>query len=590
MGVIAQTIGYNEPMHYLLSFWSHDGATHISNGIDFDSTASNPTLKIHDCRLRLNTILHELTFEVDNSAGDVPTNCFEPGNIVYMSVWKNSSFKETVNSWPFTGYIDFPSEDRYGYQGHKFRVRAYEMRQAIYDSNVTFVKNAPADALDNPTSNNAKKFEMWRLVKDLLTNKEYTLLNEDTVAERLVNFDVDSGISKDVNIIFPRPRIRNQSAGVGIDEWAELIGFNWYLKYPNGNPRLMLKYPNQEYVPIVMKTGETKDINVDIAEKTSYITDPIQKISSSSQEGNVASVLSAISKISNLTLDSNTVNTTSTAMNFKAIAQPFHTNETNFTELVLTMSKFGEPESPKNRVNGSIFIAIDGKPGAKVLDFQIPLSSIEEFPTNITVDLTAVKILAEAGGFTDFFIVVYQRSGKKGDPNNDTEHGVRWHRDNSTDGGSLIAQEGDREKYATLVWKPHGPKYVFAIRSSINRLFVATNQELVAKIGKKEPPSLDFSFIEDINTAQRYLSFILYYASLYKVPIPLTVTVPNDFLFEPYQIIGNVFDSRIFPDNIDLEIQEVEYDFARNTNECTINTVALIDRNFPRTFGCTNIV
>lgn len=568
----------------------------------FISDDPRPPIFINNAVLKLNTIMHSLDFEVDNSDGLAPVEWFEPGNLVTCEVWKNG-FLEDIDNYLFIGQIDFPNELRVGYEAHTYKVSVVEIKQTIYDSNVTFIRNAPVDTLGEVLTNNATSFRIWRLIKDLFTNKQYTLLKDDRLQDRFPSgwFDTSySGLSQAVDIIFPRPRIKNNSAGAGIDEWAELIGFNFYFDYPDGIITPVLRWPQEEYVKIVLKAGDTKDPTTDDADLTAYITEDIVKESSSSQEGNFANMVSAISKIDNLIMAQKTINSNSTLMNFKAIAQPFTTQETDFTELQVMLSKQGDPQSPQERFNGAIFVNVGNKPVGKVLDFEIPLSDIDDVPTNIMVDLTERRrYMKNLGGQTNFYIVFYQRSnGNKADgtpdgngsPNNNTNHGVRVHRDNATNGGSLIAEGGDKNAHTALVWKPHGPNYVFVIKSSINRLFVSANQESIIKVGKKEPQSLDFGFIEDVNTAQRYLSSILYFAVLYKMQIPLKVTVPNNFLFKPYMKIPGVMVNKIFPGGIDLEIQEVEYKFADNNNECSITCMAMVDEEFPSTFGCENLV
>lgn len=558
---------------------------------DFASNDPDPPLFIHDCVLKLNTVMHQLDFEVDNSDGLAPASWFSKGNLVFIRVWKNGS--PTSSNYLFAGFIDYPNENRKGFLGHKFRVTCYEVKQALYDSNVTFIKNAPLDELGNPQTLRAKNYRIWRLVKDLLSNDAYTLLGDDALQDRIPFFDKTySGLKQNVDLIFPRPRIKGQSAGTGLDEWSEIIGFNWYFDYSNsGNPSFQLKWPQDETQQIVLKAGDTKDINNDDVLYTSYITEDFDKESSTSQEDNFANVISAVSKIQNLIMAQSKTDSSSTLMDFKAIAMPFTTQETNFTELELMMSKQGDPSSPKNRVNGAIYVNVGNKPVGKVLDFEIPLSDIEDTPTIVNVDLSQRKRFMEnLGGQTNFYWVIYQRSGKSGDPNHNQTDGVRLHRDNSTTGASLIAENGDKDQHDKLVWKTHGPNYVFTLKSTINRLFVSTNQESVLEVGKKEPQSLDFGFIEDVNTAQRYNSSILYYASLLKLLIPLKVTVPNDFLFKPYMRIPGVTVNKIFPGGVDLEIQEVEYNFAENTNECAISCLGLIDEGFPTSFGCTNLV
>ena len=570
--------------------------------LGFMSDDPNPPIFVNNAVLKMNTIMHSLDFEVDNSDGLAPVEWFEPGNLVSIEVWKNGFLKD-IDNYLFIGQIDFPNELRVGYEAHTYKVSVVEIKQVIYDSNVTLIRNAPVDTFGEVLTNNATQFRIWRLIKDLFTNKQYTLLRDDRLQDRFPSgwFDTSyAGLSQAVDIIFPRPRIKNNSAGSGIDEWSELVGFNFYFDYPLGKITPILRWPQEEYAKIVLKAGDTKDPLTDDADLTSYITEDIVKESSSSQEENFANIVSAISKIDNLIMAQKTINSNSTLMNFKAIAQPFTTQETDFTELQVMLSKQGDPSSPEERFNGAIFVNVGNKPVGKVLDFEIPLSDIDAEPTNVMVDLTERRrFMKNLGGQTNFYIVWYQRSnGNKadgtpdgnGNPNNNTNHGVRVHRDNATNGGSLIAESGDKNAHTSLVWKTHGPNYCFVLKSSINRLFVSSNQESIQKIGKKEPQSLDFGFIEDVNTAQRYLSSILYFSVLYKMQIPLKVTVPNNFLFKPYQKIPGVMVNKIFPGGIDLEIQEVEYHFADNTNECSITCMAMVDEEFPTTFGCTNLV
>jgi len=559
-------------------------------GFFFDSDSPDPEFQIHDCVLKLNTFMHELTFTIDNSAGNIDSKMIQPGNVVYIQVWKNSEFKADSKSWCFTGEIDFPSEGRKGFEAHEYKVRVIELKDIFYNSNLNFKRTAPVDELGKVQTATASKFEVWKIIKDMVDNKRWSLLGDASIKSRIPFLDTDTLVDKEVKIIYPRARFIDTSAGTALDELADLIGFNWYLDYIDGVPFLVIKYPYQDFQKIVLKAGDTKDISGDAIDTTSYITEIINKSSSSRMDANVATRITAVSKIENFPIALKNKNVASTGLNRKAIAQPFTALETNFSEIQLTLSKIGDPTSPQERVNGRIYVNVNNKPVGRVLDFEISLSDIEETPTNVTVDLQDNKRqIKSLVGISNYYIVLYQRSGITGDPNDDVNNMIRWHRDTATNGGSLQAAEGDRALHDKLVWKADGPNYMFSIKSNLNRRFIAQNQEMIKKIGYLEPPSIDFGFIEDVNTAQRYLASILYYASLYKVPIPLKVTMPNNFLFKPYMTIPGVTVNKIFPFGIDLEIQEVEYNFAENTNECSLVCLAHIDENFPNTFGCVNL-
>lgn len=580
-----KSVTYDRPIIYKMTIRSRDGKTTYQT---FTSTDTNPTIFISKTRCKLNTILSNLTFTVDNSDGSVNPTHIKYGNEILLQIAKDPAFFSDPNSYAFIGNIDYPDVEREGFQLHQFNVNAYESKKIFYDSLIDFNKSAPVTALDNPTTTTAKKFQINNLIKDALSNRLYTLLGEDSIQERFTSLALDN-ISDDVNIIYPRPRFKKVPSGTMLDDLADIIGFNWYLTYQGGTKHFNLKYPTEEAIPIRMISGKEKDINTDLAASTSYIVDPFRLESSASQEANFATRLSAVSQISPLVVASQTTNLSSTTLNAKAIATPFNTIETNFTILNLTLSKQGEPESPKNRVNGSIFLNVSNKPQGKVLDFAVDMDDIESKPTNVTIDLTEEKRFIEnLAGFADFYIVLYQRSAKKGDPDPDATNTIRWHRDLSTAGGSLITTSfgGEREKYLQFVWQTHGPKYCFSLSSAVNRVLVNTNYNMLPLVGKIEPTPLDFSFISDVQTGIRYLSAIMYYAALFKVPVPLQVTLPDNFLFRPYQIIPNVTEEKTMPQGIPLEIQEVEYDFANNNNQVHLQCLGLIDDGFPTTWDC----
>jgi len=576
-------VDYDEPMKWRLRLRDfNEDVTYAT----IRSTNTNPALYIQNMRANLNTTMSEVTFDVDNSAGDVDLNWLKAGNTITLQAAKQESYFDNPNSYIFIGNIDYPSRDSHGYQGDTIHVKAISIKQIVYDTQCHIVKSAPIVNIDDeePVPANSTKFQVYKIIEDMINQKKWTILGDASLKER---GHFTSTISPAINTFWPKVSFVGISFGVAFDTLADTIGFYWDIDPTSGNRDIYAKFPSESAVPIQIKTGDNKSITNDDKYRTSYIVEEYRLESTSGLQGNVASRLNALTRIASKSVAGQGSNVTSTSTTNKAIAMPFHAEETDFTTIALILSKIGDPQSPNDRLNCWIVLKRDGKPGPKVLEFAIDLSSIDASPTNIFVDLTDIKRkITNVSGEEDFYIVVFQRSGLKGSANLDEANTIRWHSNAATDAGSFVAEGGEHENYNNFVWKESGRGFCFNIWSSINRLYSITNYSLAEQIGLREPEIIDFRFIEDVNLAIKYLSSISAYSSYFKAPISLKVSLPNDFLFKPYQTIPAV-STKIFPNAMDLELQEVNYDFHENSNQCcSLMGVGLVNAGFPTQWPC----
>jgi len=527
--------------------------------------------------------MSSLEFTVEDNSQVIDTTKLKAGALVTCQVCKDVAFYSNPLSYALVGYIDYPSPDRPQTSELFYQVRVIEAKKGMYDSQMEFRRSAPIVSIDNPNNSRSREFMTRVHLADLVSKKKYTILNDQSVKDRW-GYTLD--ISTNLSIIIPKLNYIDQSAGVIYDDIVDLVSAVWGMKYDGGAKIIWADYPSNTLQKVIIKSSDQKSPNDDPA-KTSYIVSGFGLPSSSSQTANFASRIFARTKIDKKSVANGGTNRASTLLTSLAIAQPFTTNETRFNGISFIASKVGNPESPKDRINGAIFLDNGGKPeGPRIASFNVPLDEINSDPTTIFVDIEEKRTRFLTG--INYWLVWYQRSGTTGDPNNDVNNAIRIHRDINTDGGSLTAQGGDRADHENhkLVWKTHGPTYVFNVYSTLNRLFAVTNYSAVADVGLIEPPPLDISEIDDVNLANRYTGNILYLSSLFSADVDMIVTNPDSYVFRPNTQVM-IFDTLAAPNGIKFFINSVEYDFTQNNNEVRLTGTTFLDYGFPASWPCT---
>jgi len=149
------------------------------------------------------------------------------------------------------------------------------------------------------------------------------------------------------------------------------------------------------------------------------------------------------------------------------------------------------------------------------------------------------------------------------DPNHSTEHEVYWHHNNIQNTAqayySATTSEGDFDKKDTYIWNSvnTGPLYRISIYSDIRRLFARTNSRAKNTIRLREN-LINTDFLSDPSETMRYLSLVLSQSSKGRRAIgDIRSTVPNDFLFRPYQGIN--FTDTLSGIDDTLQIQRARY-------------------------------
>jgi hypothetical protein len=406
---------------------------------------------------------------------------------------------------------------------------------------------------------NNPNYSIGQLIRDMINTRKARPLNREDI-EGLTNViaktiqDGGDMAGQLDSIYFPVVNEVLTTIWDFIDRMAAISGAPWDIKTRKRSDgsfwdSLSMKFPSQSATAVNIKTSDIGSENDD-PDATSYVKGPFEIEYNSSLDAGVATRLYTVTTIEKQEILRNSVNNGSTTLTSRAIAQqiPIENDQRRITGFEFIMSKFGQPESRKNRINCDIVMdnSANQPTGTVLSTFKIDLDDLNTGPHFIHVDDVDLKIRFLEGS-NKIWVRMFQRSGTDSDPNMDVANTVSWHHNGvfgltqpaysaiSTTGG------GDYDTRATAIWAPTnlGPTYTHVLYSKINRLQARTSPEAAKVLRYKEQP-IDSSFLSsDYQTINRYLSLILAQKAKNRCTIEsLTCTVPNHFLFEPYQFVN----------------------------------------------------
>lgn len=336
------------------------------------------------------------------------------------------------------------------------------------------------------------------------------------------------------------------------DRLAALEGCNWYIDYKGGIETLTAKNPTKNHNGKLIKSGDLRSPS-DRADRISYIKDAFNITDDASSNAGVKTRLYTTQVIENEIIKESLGNEGRTTLNKRFIAQQVEikNDQRRMTNLKINMERIGEPTSPKDRVNGFIILDDDNTPTGQILGkFYIDISSVDRSDKGTVVEISDIDIKTRflEGGVSKIWIVFTDRSGIKGDVEDDPDNTMAWHHDGKTNTAHVAgtysatapANENDRDDPTDADWtiSTNGPQYYYSIQSTIKRLLARTNATAAQKLRYKEA-FIDSSFLKTPQSANRFLALNLNPMSKIRRTINnLTVTVPNNFIYRPYEYVS----------------------------------------------------
>lgn len=457
------------------------------------------------------------------------------------------------------GYGDIFAIDRPGTNAQYYRLNGMGSRDWLYKLYINrreTYRRTESDAKIYNILDNAFSKRLWRPLKTY-----------DESIQTITG--MEKNISNKVNTIYTRVDETFTYFGDLCDKLLEIDGGVWFVDYSPGYEVFTITRSADLLTNIIIKSGDLQDRTNDDPLTTSYIKNAfIIEDNATSQSGTANRLLTTtIQDEAEVFEIGPTVG--ATAVNNKALGQQIiiDNDARRIVSMDLSLSKEGEPESPNSRVNGDIVLD-DGnnKPSnikGNILDeFHIPLSSIKHNPEKIRVslDISAKKLdVAQS----KLWVRLFQRSGITGDPTDDPDNTVKWHHNgvfNTTQPYySAQAPGGDTSDKSSLSWSStnQGPMFRIILYSDIRRLFARTNSKSATDIRLREQ-FIPTDFLDDPNEVNRYLSLSLYkWAKARRGISDIRVTVPNNFIFRPYQQVS--FNDGLSQTSQVLQVQGVTY-------------------------------
>ena len=429
--------------------------------------------------------------------------------------------------------------------------------------------------------------KIYNIVDNALTKRKWRPFKEHDISIQDITGWSRDGISTKVNTTLTVIDDAFVYFSDFLNKLCAISGAVWFIDISGGNEVFTLTYNTDLHTGVSIKSGDLKTVS-DNADTTAYIKKAWSIEDNSSSEAGEATRLITTNVIDKQEVFHQAADNGRTNTTFKAIAQQVQIdNDARRIESIeLTVDKLGEPDSPKGRLNGDIVLDVGNKPTGTILDeFHIDLGQIESSKKDIEVevDIDPDKLdVAQA----KFWVRIFQRSNEEdingdpdgnGNPNQGTSHTVRWYHNNIFNTTqpyySATAPEGDADKKSSLAWNVtnQGPLYTVNVYSNIRRSLGRTNSHAKRTVGLREV-FIDTSFLEDPQDIMRFLSLNLSHTSKPKRSIgEFNVTVPNNFLFRPYQIVS--FNDALSQTFQDLQIQRVGYSIGQQGDDPDVGTL-----------------
>ncbi len=434
--------------------------------------------------------------------------------------------------------------------------------------------------------------KIYNIVDNALTKRKWRpLKTQDRSIEDITGWSPD-GISTAINTpytVVNKPLVYFSDL---MNELCDITGAVWYIDFEGGEETFTFTYDSGLQTPVVIKSGDLMNRQTDSGTKTSYIKSGFVVEDTTSTDAGTATRLITSTIQDKVNMFAQTENKGSTTLDFRAIAQQIIINNDarRIDSIVLKLSKIGEPTSPKDRINGDICLDNgSNQPKGLILDeIHVPLSSLKSNPEDIEVPVEiSAKSLDVAQ--SKIWVRLFQRSGDgvdaegndthdSGEPQHDPANTVRWHHNGqfATVQGQYSSQanEGDDNKISGLDWHTtnNGPTYCVTVKSNIRRLFARTNSTAAARIRLREQ-FIPTDFLDDPQDVIRYLSLNLSRTSKGRRGIgEFTVTVPNNFIFKPYQ--GVYFSDGLSEVTDTFKVQRVRYNMGSNQGDPQIGTLS----------------
>ncbi len=395
-------------------------------------------------------------------------------------------------------------------------------------------------------SDNDPEFTVKRLFKRALEERKFRPLNRGDI-EGITGW-TETNIADNLNTNYPVLNEEFSTLADFYDRLSALEGCNWYIDYRTGQEVLTAKHPTANSSGKIIKSGDLRTPS-DRADKVSYIKGPFNVTYDSTASAGVRTRLYTTTFIENEIISESIPDKAGTTLNQRFIAQQVNilNDQRRITDLRFRMNKIGEPDSPKGRLNGFIIMDEENKPTGTILGkFHIDISSVENDNEPIFVNDVDIKSRFLEGG-SKIWIVFTDRSGIKGDVENDPANTVAWKHDNAvnvahtagTYSATATADANFRDDPTKASWQvsTNGPVYTYAIMSTIKRLQARSNYSAIKQLRDKEA-FIDSSFLKTPKSVNRFLSLNLNPMSKPRVTISnLRVTVPNNFLYRPYETV-----------------------------------------------------
>lgn len=289
--------------------------------------------------------------------------------VVIQMSQKNADWKNIAS-----GYIENMVVSRNRFNGLKFTFAGFGSGIIIQETLSSFRRAAyPIRFGSSKPDTNDPNMKVYNLVKAILEDTDHLVSSKVSTKDR-GGFDIDTLISKDVDVFLPEIRTKYQPQGQTINFLNERAGSIWGV---NAYDKVWMWYPGSKHCGVTLKTFKKNEKNSDYAWNTSYFFGPWEYSMpiNSDTFGNVLVSIAGTEPVPGSQSVDEGGDSDGTPIGDEEPCQKIPITIPDLTMIGVILKKVADVT--ENFVNGLLYANLDGKPSTNpIATFKLDISHL----------------------------------------------------------------------------------------------------------------------------------------------------------------------------------------------------------------------
>lgn len=248
-----------------VKIYDHDGDTLLH---DYNSFSNNNDINIEyaQCQEQVGNT-GNFTIRIRDDERNIDRSKVGNANKVIIQMSQKNGEWKNISS----GYVENMQVSRDRKDGLKYTLAGFGSGIIIQETLSSFKKSAyPIRFGSSKPDTNDPNMKVYNLVKAILKDTDHLVSSKVSTKEK-GGFDIDTLISKDVDVFLPEVRTKYQPQGQTINFLNQRAGSIWGV---NASDQVWMWYPGSKHCGVTLKTFKKNEKSSDYAWNTSYFFGP----------------------------------------------------------------------------------------------------------------------------------------------------------------------------------------------------------------------------------------------------------------------------------------------------------------------------